>query len=81
MHGKGLSAFFIDITLQTRALLEDKNDSLRYLTIVLFGQLFTLAGQKWRRFFTRQVNLTRASLLSHLQDRNPQVAKACKTTF
>ena len=75
MHGKGLSAFFTDITLQTRALLEDENDSLRYLTFVLFGQLFTLAGQKWRRFFTHQVNLTWASLLSHLQDRNPQVAK------
>ena len=45
------------------------------MTFVLFGQLVTLTGQKWRRFFTHQVNLTWESLLSHLQDRNPQVAK------
>lgn len=80
-RGKGLSSFFIDITLHTRALLDDENDSLRYLTFVLFGQLVTLAGRKWRRFFTHQVKQTQDSLRSHLQDRNPQLAKAYKTTF
>ncbi|KAB0357842.1 hypothetical protein FD754_001998, partial [Muntiacus muntjak] len=62
MQGKGLSSFCIDITLQTRALLDDENDSLRYLTFVLFGQLVTLAGRKWRRFFTHQVKQTQDSL-------------------
>uniref|UniRef100_A0A4W2BUK1 Maestro/Maestro-like HEAT-repeats domain-containing protein n=1 Tax=Bos indicus x Bos taurus TaxID=30522 RepID=A0A4W2BUK1_BOBOX len=75
MQGKALGSFFIDITLQTRTLLDDENDSLRYSAFVLFGQLADLAGRKWKSFFTRQVKQTQDSLLTHLQDRNPQVAK------
>ncbi|EPQ07808.1 Protein maestro [Myotis brandtii] len=99
IQGKGLGSFFIDITLQTRTLLDDltfptdlgfvvllmgnpqENDSLRYSAFVLFGQLPAFAGRKWKKFFTNQVKQTQDSLLIHLQDRNPQVAKACKTTF
>ncbi|XP_074211351.1 protein maestro isoform X1 [Camelus bactrianus] len=81
MQGKGLGSFFIDITLQARTLLDDENDSLRYSAFVLFGQLAAFAGRKWKSFFTSQVKQTQDSLLTHLQDRNPQVAKACKTTF
>ncbi|XP_037661921.1 protein maestro isoform X2 [Choloepus didactylus] len=81
IQGKGLGSFFIDITLQTRTLLDDESDSLRYSAFVLFGQLAACAGRKWKRFFSSQVQQTRDSLLIHLRDRNPQVAKACKTTF
>ncbi|XP_007942002.1 protein maestro [Orycteropus afer afer] len=81
IQGKGLGSFFIDITLQTRTLLDDENDSLRYSAFVLFGQLAAFAGRKWKKFFTTQVKHTRDSLLIHLWDKNPQVAKACKTTF
>ncbi|XP_036774484.2 protein maestro isoform X4 [Manis pentadactyla] len=81
IQGKGLGSFFIDITLQTRTLLDDENDSLRYSAFVVFGQLAAFAGQKWKKFFISQVKQTRDSLLIHLQDRNPQVAKACKTTL
>lgn len=52
-----------------------ENDSLRYSAFVLFGQLAGFAGHKWKKFFTSQVKQTQDSLLSHLQDRNPQVAK------
>ncbi|XP_036890236.1 protein maestro isoform X3 [Sturnira hondurensis] len=58
-----------------------ENDSLRCSAFVLFGQLAAFAGRKWKKFFTYQVKQTRDSLLIHLQDRNPWVAKACKTTF
>lgn len=81
IQGKGLGSFFIDITLQTRTLLDDENDSLRHSAFVLFGQLAAFAGRKWKKFFTYQVKQTQDSLLIHLKDRNPQVAKACKTTF
>ncbi|XP_021092286.1 protein maestro [Heterocephalus glaber] len=81
LHGKGLGSFFIDITLQTRTLLDDENDSVRYSAFVLFGQLAAFAGRKWKKFFNSQVKQTQESLLTHLQDRNPQVAKGCKTTF
>ncbi|KAM5222105.1 protein maestro isoform 1-T1 [Ctenodactylus gundi] len=81
IQGKSLGSFFIDITLQTRTLLDDENDNVRYSAFVLFGQLAAFAGRKWKKFFTRQVKQTRDSLLTHLQDRNPQVAKACKTTL
>ncbi|KAF6088659.1 maestro [Phyllostomus discolor] len=80
-QGKGLGSFFVDITLQTRTLLDDEHDSLRYSAFVLFGQLAAFAGRKWKKFFTYQVKQTQDSLLIHLKDRNPQVAKACKTTF
>ncbi|XP_006734790.1 protein maestro isoform X1 [Leptonychotes weddellii] len=81
IQGKSLGSFFVDITLQTRTLLDDENDNLRYSAFVLFGQLAAYAGRKWKTFFTSQVKQTQDSLLIHLQDRNPQVAKACKTTF
>ncbi|XP_069885238.1 protein maestro isoform X3 [Dipodomys merriami] len=81
IQGKCLGSFFIDITLQTRTLLDDDNDGVRYSAFVLFGQLATFAGKKWKNFFTNQVKQTQDSLLTHLQDRNPHVAKACKTTF
>ncbi|XP_072462129.1 protein maestro [Notamacropus eugenii] len=81
IKGKGLGSFFIDITLQTRTLLDDENDSLRYSAFVLFGQLAAFAGWKWKKFFTSQVKRTRDSLLVHLRDGNPQVAMACRTAF
>ncbi|KAM4841334.1 protein maestro isoform 2-T6 [Thomomys bottae] len=81
IQGKCLGSFFIDITLQTRTLLDDDNDSVRYSAFILFGQLAAFAGKKWKNFFTNQVKQTQDSLLTHLQDRNPHVAKACKTTF
>ncbi|XP_048074539.1 protein maestro [Ursus arctos] len=81
IQGKSLGSFFVDITLQTRTLLDDENDNLRYSAFILFGQLAAFAGRKWKTFFTSQVKQTQDSLLIHLQDRNPQVAKACKTTF
>ncbi|XP_031801810.1 protein maestro [Sarcophilus harrisii] len=79
IKGKGLGSFFIDITLQTRTLLDDENDSLRYSAFILFGQLAAFAGWKWKKFFTSQVKRTRDSLLVHLRDGNPHVATACRT--
>ncbi|XP_053427831.1 protein maestro isoform X4 [Nycticebus coucang] len=81
IQGKDLGSFFIDITLQTRTLLDDEDDNLRYSAFVLFGQLAASAGRKWKKFFTSQVKQTRGTLLTHLHDRNPKVAKACKTTL
>ncbi|XP_068960284.1 protein maestro isoform X2 [Petaurus breviceps papuanus] len=81
IKGKGLGSFFVDITLQTRTLLDDENDRLRYSAFILFGQLAAFAGWKWKKFFTSQVKRTRDSLLVHLRDGNPQVATACRTAF
>nr|XP_048275344.1 protein maestro isoform X1 [Myodes glareolus]XP_048275345.1 protein maestro isoform X1 [Myodes glareolus] len=80
IQGQRLGSFFVDITLQARTLLDDENDGVRYLAFVLFGQLAAFAGRKWKKFFTDQVNQTQDSLLTHLEDKSPQVAKACKTT-
>ncbi|XP_064216455.1 protein maestro-like [Aotus nancymaae] len=62
-QGKGLGSFFIDITLQTRTLLDDENNSLRYSAFVLFGQLAAFTGRKWKKFFTSQVKQTQEGLL------------------
>ncbi|XP_050007690.1 protein maestro isoform X7 [Alexandromys fortis] len=75
IQGQRLGSFFVDITLQTKALLDDENDGVRYSAFVLFGQLAAFAGRKWKKFFTDQVNQTQDSLLIHLQDKSPQVAK------
>ncbi|NP_001390830.1 protein maestro isoform 5 [Mus musculus] len=80
IQGHGLGSFFIDITLQARTLLDDEDDSVRYSAFVLFGQLASFAGWRWKKFFTQQVNQTQDSLLGHLQDESPKVAKACKMT-
>ncbi|XP_075388686.1 protein maestro [Tenrec ecaudatus] len=80
-QGQGLGSFFIDVTLQTRTLLDDENDNLRYSAFVLFGQLAAFAGRKWKKFFTTQVKRTQDSLTAHLRDRNPQVAKACRAAL
>lgn len=52
-----------------------ENNHLRYSAFVLFGQLAAFARWKWKKFFTSQVKQTQDSLLIHLQDREPQVAK------
>lgn len=54
---------------------------MRYSAFVLFGQLAASAGRKWKTFFTHQVNQTQESLLSHLQDESPQVAKVRLALF
>lgn len=54
---------------------------MRYSAFVLFGQLATFAGWRWKKFFTQQVNQTQDSLLSHLQDESPKVAKVRLTFF
>ncbi|XP_031221872.1 protein maestro isoform X2 [Mastomys coucha] len=81
IQGQRLGSFFIDITLQTQTLLDDEDDSVRYSAFVLFGQLAAFVGRRWKKFFTHQVNQTQDSLLSHLQDESPRVAKACKMTL
>ncbi|XP_038600019.1 protein maestro isoform X3 [Tachyglossus aculeatus] len=81
IKGTGLGSFFIDITLQTRTLLDDENDNLRYSAFILFGQLASFAGWKWKKFFTTQVKRTQASFLVHSRDINSNVAMACRATF
>uniref|UniRef100_F7F475 Maestro/Maestro-like HEAT-repeats domain-containing protein n=1 Tax=Ornithorhynchus anatinus TaxID=9258 RepID=F7F475_ORNAN len=81
IKGTGLGSFFIDITLQTRTLLDDENDSLRYSAFILFGQLASFAGWKWKKFFTSQVKQTQTSFLVHSRDVNSNVATACRATF
>ncbi|EDL82913.1 similar to maestro (predicted), isoform CRA_b [Rattus norvegicus] len=65
------------LDLLVHGLYDPEDDSVRYSAFVLFGQLAAFAGRKWKKFFTHQVNQTQDSLLSHLQDESPQVAKAC----
>ena len=57
------------------------DDSVRYSAFVLFGQLASFAGWRWKKFFTQQVNQTQDSLLGHLQDESPKVAKVRLTFF
>lgn len=66
--------FLIDETPQ-------EDDSVRYSAFVLFGQLAAFVGRRWKKFFTHQVNQTQDSLLSHLQDESPRVAKVRLSFF
>ncbi|XP_059578007.1 maestro heat-like repeat-containing protein family member 2B [Alligator mississippiensis] len=69
-----------DVVMHIRPFFNHDNDGLRAVAFSLFG---ALAGCVKRRqaFYKRQVRQSLGTLLLHLEDPNPQVAKECRTTL
>ncbi|XP_059578425.1 protein maestro-like [Alligator mississippiensis] len=69
-----------DAVAHIRSFFNHDSDSLRTVAFALFG---ALAGCMKRRqaFYKRQVRQSLGTLLVHLEDPNPQVAKECRTTL
>ncbi|XP_059575621.1 maestro heat-like repeat-containing protein family member 2B [Alligator mississippiensis] len=69
-----------DAAMHIRPFFNHDNDGLHAVAFSLFG---ALAGCMKRRqaFYKNQVRQSLGTLLLHLEDPNPQVAKECRTTL
>ncbi|KAM9124616.1 maestro heat-like repeat-containing protein family member 1 [Pangshura tecta] len=70
----------LPLAMQARTFFEDENSSLRRASIELFGQLSKFVSKRSSRFGA-EVEKSMGTLLIHLQDRDPQVAQACRVAL
>nr|KAF6490279.1 maestro heat like repeat family member 2B [Molossus molossus] len=74
---RDVSFYFKEIVLQTRTFFEDEQDDVRLTAIVLFENLASLTGRRWKIFFAEEIKKSMISFLLHLWDPNPKVGAAC----
>ncbi|XP_027987080.2 maestro heat-like repeat-containing protein family member 2B isoform X2 [Eptesicus fuscus] len=75
---RDVSFYFKEIVLQTRTFFEDEQDDVRLTAIVLFENLASLTGRRWKIFFAEEIKKSMISFLLHLWDPNPKVGAACR---
>ncbi|XP_036994401.2 maestro heat-like repeat-containing protein family member 2B [Artibeus jamaicensis] len=78
---RDVSFYFKEIVLQTRTFFEDEQDDVRLTAIVLFENLASLTGRRWKMFFAEEIKKSMISFLLHLWDPNPKVGAACRDTL
>ncbi|XP_076973182.1 maestro heat-like repeat-containing protein family member 2B [Tamandua tetradactyla] len=75
---RDVSFYFKEIVLQTRTFFEDEQDDVRLTAILLFENLASLTGRRWKIFFAEEIKKSMISFLLHLWDRNPKIGSACR---
>ncbi|XP_059132119.1 maestro heat-like repeat-containing protein family member 2B [Peromyscus eremicus] len=75
---RDISFYFKEIVLQTRTFFEDEQDDVRLTAILLFEDLASLTGRRWKIFFAEEVKKSMISFLLHLWDPNPKIGAACR---
>ncbi|CAK6444149.1 unnamed protein product [Pipistrellus nathusii] len=75
---RDVSFYFKEIVLQTRTFFEDEQDDVRLTAIMLFENLASLTGRRWKIFFAEEIKKSMISFLLHLWDHNPKVGAACR---
>uniref|UniRef100_A0A452ECP5 Maestro heat like repeat family member 2B n=1 Tax=Capra hircus TaxID=9925 RepID=A0A452ECP5_CAPHI len=75
---RDVSFYFKEIVLQTRTFLEDEQDDVRLTAILLFENLASLTGRRWKIFFAEEIKKSMISFLLHLWDPNPKIGTACR---
>ncbi|XP_060039850.1 maestro heat-like repeat-containing protein family member 2B [Erinaceus europaeus] len=75
---RDVSFYFKEIVLQTRTFFEDGQDDVRLTATLLFENLASLSGKKWKLFFTEEIKKSMISFLLHLWDPNPRIGAACR---
>nr|XP_051709739.1 maestro heat-like repeat-containing protein family member 2B isoform X2 [Oryctolagus cuniculus] len=75
---RDVSFYFKEIVLQTRTFFEDEQDDVRLTAILLFENLSSLAGKRWKGFFAEEIKKSMISFLLHLWDPNPKIGTACR---
>ncbi|KAM8812636.1 maestro heat-like repeat-containing protein family member 2B [Rhynchonycteris naso] len=75
---RDVSFYFKEIVLQTRTFFEDEQDDVRLTAVLLFENLASLSGKKWKIFFLEEIKKSMISFLLHLWDPNPRVGAACR---
>nr|XP_042117425.1 maestro heat-like repeat-containing protein family member 2B isoform X3 [Peromyscus maniculatus bairdii] len=75
---RDISFYFKEIVLQTRTFFEDEQDDVRLTAVLLFEDLASLTGRRWKIFFAEEVKKSMISFLLHLWDPNPKIGAACR---
>ncbi|XP_069897204.1 maestro heat-like repeat-containing protein family member 2B isoform X2 [Dipodomys merriami] len=75
---RDVSFYFKEIVLQTRTFFEDEQDDVRLTAILLFENLASLTGRRWKPFFAEEIKKSMISFLLHLWDPNPKIGTACR---
>ncbi|XP_012577231.1 PREDICTED: maestro heat-like repeat-containing protein family member 2B [Condylura cristata] len=75
---RDVSFYFKEIVLQTRTFFEDEQDDVRLTAILLFENLASLTGRRWKIFFAEEIKKSMISFLLHLWDPNPKISAACR---
>ncbi|KAG8518861.1 Maestro heat-like repeat-containing protein family member 2B, partial [Galemys pyrenaicus] len=75
---RDVSFYFKEIVLQTRTFFEDEQDDVRLTAILLFENLASLTGRRWKVFFAEEIKKSMISFLLHLWDPNPKIGAACR---
>uniref|UniRef100_A0A8D2AYM2 Maestro heat like repeat family member 2B n=1 Tax=Sciurus vulgaris TaxID=55149 RepID=A0A8D2AYM2_SCIVU len=75
---RDVSFYFKEIVLQTRTFFEDEQDEVRLTSILLFEDLASLTGRRWKIFFAEEIKKSMISFLLHLWDPNPKIGAACR---
>uniref|UniRef100_A0A8C0XC91 Maestro heat-like repeat-containing protein family member 2B n=1 Tax=Castor canadensis TaxID=51338 RepID=A0A8C0XC91_CASCN len=73
-----VSFYFKEIVLQTRTFFEDEQDDVRLTAILLFENLASLTGRRWKLFFAEEIKKSMTSFLLHLWDPNPKIGTVCR---
>ncbi|XP_058164366.1 maestro heat-like repeat-containing protein family member 2B isoform X2 [Dasypus novemcinctus] len=75
---RDVSFYFKEIVLQTRTFFEDEQDDVRLTALLLFENLASLTGRRWKIFFAEEIKKSMISFLLHLWDPNPKIGAACR---
>ncbi|KAJ8787537.1 hypothetical protein J1605_023022 [Eschrichtius robustus] len=75
---RDVSFYFKEIVLQTRTFFEDEQDDVRLTAVLLFENLASLTGRRWKIFFAEEIKKSLISFLLHLWDPNPKIRTACR---
>ncbi|XP_027719397.1 maestro heat-like repeat-containing protein family member 2B [Vombatus ursinus] len=75
---RDVSFYFKDIVLKTRTFFEDEQDNVRLTAFILFEDLASLTGKRWKMFFTEEIKKSMISFILHLWDPNPKIGTACR---
>uniref|UniRef100_A0A8C9DYB0 Maestro heat-like repeat-containing protein family member 2B n=1 Tax=Phocoena sinus TaxID=42100 RepID=A0A8C9DYB0_PHOSS len=75
---RDVSFYFKEIVLQTGTFFEDEQDDVRLTAVLLFENLASLTGRRWKIFFAEEIKKSMISFLLHLWDPNPRIRTACR---
>ncbi|XP_056680551.1 maestro heat-like repeat-containing protein family member 2B isoform X2 [Monodelphis domestica] len=78
LSDRDVSFYFKEIVLQTRTFFEDEQDDVRLTAFLLFEDLASLTGKRWKMFFTEEIKKSMISFVLHLWDPNPKIGTACR---
>ncbi|XP_064364115.1 protein maestro-like [Dromaius novaehollandiae] len=79
---KDIGVTFKEIALYTKTFFDVDEAVLRSSAFTLYGVLASSAKRKWKSFLGKEITTsTWTRIMLHLQDPDPEVCNACRSTF